>query len=100
MTFVELLNLLSAILIPIALAVVGYFYNYAQTLKADTKEQKAELRSDLEDVRRTLNDWQLTIVSTYATKSEMEKMEMKIMIALEKLDVKLDRVIDRGGHVD
>lgn len=102
MSFVEFSNILSAILIPIALATVSYFWNYAQALKEDNKKLEASIQKEIADVRKTLNDWQLTIVSNYATKSEMEKMEMKIMTALERLETKIDRAFDRsgGGHAD
>lgn len=81
----DLVQILDVILLPIGLAVVAYFYQTANVLRKD-------LATTLED----LNMWKLSVVQTYATKGEVEKMEARIMSALERLDVKIERVL---GHV-
>jgi hypothetical protein len=81
----DLTQILDVILLPIGLAVVAYFYQTANAL-----------RNDLANTLDDLNKWKLSVVQTYATKGEVEKMEARIIGALERLDVKIERVL---GHV-
>lgn len=78
------IQFLDVILLPIGLALVGYFY-----------KTSADLRKQMSDITDDMNKWKLSVVQTYATKHEVEKMETRIMGALERLDVKLERVLDR-----
>lgn len=99
MTIVEFISIITAILVPICLAAAAYFWDIARELKKNNEDLEAAIDKEIGEVRKTLGDWQLTIVSTYATKSEMEKMEMRIITALDRMDVKLDRALHIHSHI-
>jgi predicted membrane protein len=80
------IQLVQIILVPTGLALVGYFY-----------KTSTDLRGEMKVIGEDVNKWKLTVVEHYATKQELEKMESRIMGALDRLDVKLERVLNRFG---
>jgi predicted membrane protein len=86
---VDWFSIIQGVLIPVGGLLVSYFYKTSK-----------DLRNEMSIITNDINQWKLTVVQTYATKAELEKMEARIMGALDKLDVKLDKVLGRFGHGD
>lgn len=78
------IQLLQIVVVPVGIAAIGLFFQKA-----------AALRKEMQEITSDINRWKITIVETYATKTELEKMEVRIMAALDKFDAKLDRVLSR-----
>ena len=51
--------------------------------------------SEVADVRTQVSSWQLEIVRTYATKTDLEKLEARIDAGFSRLEVKLDKLAQR-----
>lgn len=94
------LQFLDMVLLPIGLALVGYFYKTSYDLRKEMAAVEISTRQEMHALNEDVNSWKLSVVQNYATKLEMEKMEARIMVALERLDAKLDRVLGRFGHAD
>lgn len=85
-----------------------------QEATEETHKEIADLRSDLHgfrdrsyrrideaheavgDIRSQVNAWQLEIVRTYATKSEMDKLADRMASGFARIDEKLDRILAQG----
>lgn len=52
--------------------------------------------TEVADVRTQVSSWQLEIVRTYATKTDLEKLEARIDAGFNRLEVKLDKLSQRG----
>jgi hypothetical protein len=62
--------------------------------------QLKSLKSDVHGLETELATWKLDFVRTYVTRSELEKIETKILGAIEKLDNRLERLFSKGGAND
>jgi hypothetical protein len=49
--------------------------------------------TEVADVRTQVSSWQLEIVRTYATKSDLEKLEKRIDAGFDRLELKLDKLV-------
>lgn len=68
----------------------------------DQFKNRAYLRIDsahteVADMRTQVASWQLEIVRTYATKSDLEKLEKRIDAGFDRLEIKLDKLVSRGS---
>lgn len=46
---------------------------------------------DIDTVRENVSNWQLVVVRDYATRAELERLENRIVGAIERLETKLDK---------
>lgn len=66
----------------------------------DQFKNRAYLRMDnahteVADVRTQVSSWQLEIVRTYATKTDLEKLEARIDAGFNRIETKLDKLTQR-----
>jgi hypothetical protein len=53
---------------------------------------------EVADVRTQVSSWQLEIVRTYATKTDLEKLEKRIDAGFDRIEAKLDKIVERRVH--
>lgn len=84
-----LLPIIQALIIP----VIGGVIYYINTLNTAQNKELDRMSTEMNAMRNNVNAWQLQIVQTYATKAELERIESKIIGAIEKLDNRLERAL-------
>lgn len=58
-----------------------------------TDEELTRVLRELEALRQQTSQWQLEVVRGYATKSELERLESRIVGAIERLEAKFDKYL-------
>lgn len=51
--------------------------------------------AEVADVRTQVSSWQLEIVRTYATKTDLEKLEARIDAGFNRIESKIDKLVQR-----
>lgn len=82
------MNFVTIVAAPVAVVLATYIY------KIDEKTTAALARKDeeIESVRAQLGAWQLEVVRNYVTRSEIERLEARILAAIDKLSISIEKL--------
>jgi hypothetical protein len=82
------MNFVTIVAAPAGAILATYIY------KIDEKTTAALSRKDeeIESVRAQLGAWQLEVVRNYVTRSEIERLEARILAAIDKLSVSIEKL--------
>jgi len=94
----------------IAIPAFGLLFWYVQKVQdksekhgdkaIDHADKSAEkLNEEMESVRTQLGAWQIEVMRTYATRAEVERLENRIVGAIERLEKKIDSHFLKIGGV-
>lgn len=82
---VALLSLIAGIL-----KIWNVIENKITDTRKSVEKEMARQASEVASCRTDLGAWQLEIVRSYATKAELDKLENRIVTAIERLELKMD----------
>lgn len=75
-----------------ALGIVVWYFREAV---AKLEKQIEALEDTLVHQKNNISQWQLQIVQNYVTKNELERLEMRILSALDRLSEKVEKAMLR-----
>jgi hypothetical protein len=84
MTFNELVQ---TIIFPALGGVCWYF----REQNAQLKEKVNALEANIVHTKNGINQWQIQVVQNYVTKAELERLEHRILSALDRLSDKVEK---------
>ena len=82
------MNFVTVVAAPVAVILATYIY------KIDEKTTAALARKDqeIQSVRAQLGAWQLEVVRNYVTRSQIERLEARILAAIEKVSLAIQKI--------